>query len=171
MNKKKSVIITSLILVVMINIFTASALCTGRCDPLGNGFNMRIKGLKFLDVNNTGASAKADITSISAKNGLDNVIISIKANNLKHLHDSKKPKCTKCKEAYEVWLVDKETDYHLNLGAFTPPKSGKYLFIFKQSQINFLVYDFITITKKHLNDHHPNSKDVVLIADITGSIS
>lgn len=170
MNKKKSVIIILLILVVFANIFAVSA-CTGKCSSAGSGFNMRIKDLKFFDVNNTGASAKADIISISSKNGLDNVRISIKIEGLNKISEHAKHSCKKCKEAYEVWLIDKETNYHLSLGAFVAPKSGKYLFNFKQSQINFLEYDFISITKKHLHVHHPDSKDAILLADITGTIS
>jgi hypothetical protein len=161
--KKKSVITGfCIILAMLVCILEISASCTGKCNYVGNGFNIRTSR-DFIDVSDSGASGKVGINSITTSNGLNNVKLTIDVKGIN-------PYKGKCKIVYEAWLVDKDTGYSLSLGAFTPNRAGKFYQIFQQKQVNFLVYDYVVIAKKQINSPYPDSGDIVLLADITGNL-
>ena len=112
--------------------------------------------LDFINLENSTASGIARMSILQTKNNLQKVSIQMKLKDLRLIENT----------AYEGWLVDENTGYKLSLGAFTPMRTGKASFIFRQMQINFSIYDRIIITRESLYDNNPNPTTPILLVNI-----
>ncbi len=71
-------------------------------------------------------------------------------------------------KVFEGWLVDVDTGYKLSLGAFRMDSSDRGHLDFRQTMVNFPLYDRIMITKENVSDTDPNPDTTVFLADIPG---
>ncbi len=67
---------------------------------------------------------------------------------------------------YQVWLIDDESQYHLNLGMLETSKKGKGMFKYKTNDINLQLYDTILITQEEIMDNDPHPAMHILSGEL-----
>ena len=157
--KNKSMIGICIVLLMISSIFgVVGVLGISQKSYLGNGFNIRTSR-NFVDWYGSGASGKADITSIATGNGFNKVNIQINGKNL----------IPEKGYFYEAWLISYGGN-EINLGKISPSKNGRFYLSYKKTMKNFLIYDAIIIVQKPMNTEYPDGM-LVLVADITGLLN
>lgn len=134
-----------MVIVLGIAVLSYGVIANDLANSVGNGYNMRINGLRLDDIsgNKIRATGNANILAISSSEGENNVRIVLSMNNLDY----------KSGNTFDGWLVNNMFDKVIYLGSFKVASNGIGHLLYCKKQLDFVPFTYILVTQRTKSDN------------------